>query len=124
MKSRQRWTSLFIGLLILASLISACGPANAATAPVAAPTTAPVKVEATKAAEPTKPAEPTVASQPAFDLNAKVSNFVTTLPDSYFGVKNTDALKALQGEPNASADQLGGNAVYWPTCDHQSLSVP
>jgi rhodanese-related sulfurtransferase len=99
MKSRQRWTSLFIGLLILASLISACGPANAATAPVAAPTTAPVKVEATKAAEPTKPAEPTVASQPAFDLNAKVSNFVTTLPDSYFGVKNTDALKALQGEP-------------------------
>ncbi len=88
MKPRQKLTSLLIGLLIIASLIGACTPAIAATQPAA-----PVKVEATKAAE------PAVASKPAFDLNAKVTDFVTNLPDGYFGIKNTDALKALQSDP-------------------------
>jgi rhodanese-related sulfurtransferase len=99
MKSQKRLTSLLIVLLIIASLISACVPANAATAPAAAPTTASVKVEAPKAPEPTKLAEPAAASNPTVDLNAKVSDFLTTLPDGYFGVKNTDALKALQSAP-------------------------
>ena len=93
MKPRQKLTSLLIGLLIIASLISACSPATAATAPAAPPTAAPAKVEAPKAAE------PAATPQPAFDLNAKVSDFLSALPDGYFGVKNTDALKALQGDP-------------------------
>ncbi len=83
MKPRKKLTSLLIGLLIIASLISACGPATAATAPVAPPTVASAKAETGK----------------TFDLNAKVSDFVTNLPDGYFGIKNTDALKALQGNP-------------------------
>lgn len=99
MKSPKRLTSLLIGLLVIASLISACSPANAATAPAAAPTAAPVKVEAPKAPEAAQPVEPAAAPQPSFDLKAKVSDFVATLPDGYFGVKNTDALKALQGDP-------------------------
>ena len=79
MKPRQKLTSLFIGLLIIASLISACSPVTAATAPAAQPTAVPAKVEAPKAAE------PAATPQPAFDLNAKVSDFVTNLPDGYFG---------------------------------------
>ena len=83
MKPRKKLTSLLIGLLIIATLISACGPATAATAPVAPPTAASAKADTAK----------------TFDLNAKVSDFVTNLPDGYFGIKNTDALKALQGNP-------------------------
>jgi rhodanese-related sulfurtransferase len=88
MKNHRRLNSLLIGLLIIASLISACTPATAATAPAAAPAQV----------QPTKAPEATVAPQPTLDLNAKVSDFVTTLPDGYFGIKNTDALKALQAD--------------------------
>jgi rhodanese-related sulfurtransferase len=93
MKPRQKLTSLLIRLLIIASLISACSPATAGTAPAAPPPAAPAKVEAPKAAE------PATAPQSGFDLNARVSDFLTTLLDGYFGVKNTDALKALQSDP-------------------------
>jgi rhodanese-related sulfurtransferase len=99
MKPQKRLTSLIIGLLIIASLIGACSPATGATAPAVAPTTAPVKVEATQAPEPTQPAVPTAVPQPSADLTATVSDFVTNLPDGYFGIKNTEALKALQGDP-------------------------
>jgi rhodanese-related sulfurtransferase len=99
MKPQKQLTSLIIGLLIIASLIGACSPATGATAPAVAPTTAPVKVDATKVPEPTKPAEPPAAPKPTLDLNATVSDFVTALPDSYYGIKNTDALKTLQGDP-------------------------
>ena len=76
MKPHRRLNSLFIGLLIIASLIGACSPAAAGTAPAA-------------------PA----AATSALDLNAKVADFVTNLPDGYLGIKNTDALKALQADP-------------------------
>ena len=76
MKPRHKLTSLLIGLLIIASSIAACNPATAATAPAA----------------------PSAAAS-SFDLNAKVADFVTNLPDGYLGIKNTDALKALQAEP-------------------------
>ncbi len=82
MKPRQKLTSLLIGLLIIATLISGCSPVTAATAPSS-----------------TSAAAPAVVSKSAFDLNARVADFVTNLPDGYFGIKNTDALKALQGDP-------------------------
>ena len=89
MKTHRRLNSLLIGLLIIASLIGACSPVNAGTAPSAPPAQI----------QPTKAPESAAASTPAFDLNAKVNDFLTSLPDGYFGIKNTDALKALQTDP-------------------------
>ncbi len=77
MKPRQKLTSLLIGLLIIASLISACSPAAAATAPAV-------------------PAQP---AAPAFDLKSALEKFITDMPDSFYGIKNADALKALQTDP-------------------------
>jgi rhodanese-related sulfurtransferase len=100
MKPYRRLNSLLISLLLIASLLGACAPTAASNATVVAPKQAPAQVQPTKAPEATKvPEAPAVAAQPTFDLNAKVTDFVTTLPDGYFGVKNTDALKALQADP-------------------------
>ena len=82
MKSHPRWTSLLIGLLIIATLISACSSATAATAP-----------SAPLAAAPAQPAAV------AFDIKPTLEKFFTNMPDSFYGIKNADALKALQAEP-------------------------
>ncbi|HZY42816.1 MAG TPA: rhodanese-like domain-containing protein, partial [Anaerolineae bacterium] len=101
MKLNRSLSSSIIALLIITILISACAGATSAEvkppAVQAVPTTAPAKP--TNAPKPTEAPKPTDMPKPAFDLNAKVTDFVANLPDNFLGMKNTDALKALQSDP-------------------------
>jgi rhodanese-related sulfurtransferase len=73
MKTRKTLTPLLSGLLILITLVAtSCAPAPAATQ-------VPVKA--------------------AFDIKLPVQNFLTTLPEGFYGIKPADALQALQAEP-------------------------
>ena len=70
--------------------------------------------------EPSKAPEPTKAP---YDVNAAVTGFMSNLPAGYYGIKNTDALKALTADPKPMLIDLREPKEITQTID-SAVNIP
>ncbi len=103
MTTRKTYIALLSGLLIAITLIgTGCTPAATAVPPTAVPPTAVPPTRVPPTAVPPTAVPPTAVpptAKPVFDIKPLTQNFLTTMPEGFYGISAANALQAMQTEP-------------------------
>ncbi|MCW5853135.1 MAG: rhodanese-like domain-containing protein [Anaerolineae bacterium] len=89
MQSKTRLYRLMFGFFIVLALVAGCGAPTQTAAPVQQPqAVAPAAQPQAPAPQqvPAAPQQQAPAAQPAFDMNAAVDKYISTLPDGFNGI--------------------------------------